>query len=525
MWREIAIGTLAGSIIYLAYAGFNVLPVVFLGILIYVLAKTSGLRGLSKRFTTVTPGRASSVTFKDIGGQASAKKELLEALDFINLNDVISRLGIRPLRGLLLTGPPGTGKTMLAKAAANYVESAFVATSGSEFIEVYAGVGAQRVRELFKSARETARSMGKKGAIIFIDEIEVLGGKRGHNVGHLEYDQTINQLLVEMDGLSIEDDVRILVIGATNRADLLDTALMRPGRFDRVIRVELPDMDGRLQVLGLHTRCKPVASDVDLTALARQTFGFSGAHLESLANEAAILAMREGKEQIEQRHFEEAIDKVILGEKLDRRPTDEDLRRVAVHEAGHAIVGETLRPGSVASVTISPRGEALGYVRNAPQEERYIHSREHLEEEIASLTAGALAEELVYGSRSTGAAGDFDRAVQMARRIVLTGMSPLGIIDPQSIPGDVLARAVAEAINGPEKRARVILTRHRAGIDRIAGVLLESERIDGETLRGVLSRGSAVRPLSLPPRVVGFLRQRHRPLRLRGATAGRLHAM
>ncbi|NPV71322.1 MAG: AAA family ATPase [Firmicutes bacterium] len=516
MWKEIAAGAAIGTVVFLAYIGLNILPAVFLGALVYILAQSSGLRGLSKRFAAVTPAGAAGVTFHDVGGQASAKKELVEALDFIKAGHVVRRLGIRPLKGILLTGPPGTGKTMLAKAAANYTESAFIAASGSEFIEVYAGVGAQRVRELFRNARETARASRKKGAVVFIDEVEVLGGRRGMNAGHLEYDQTINQLLVEMDGLSVDDDVRILVIAATNRADLLDPALTRPGRFDRIVRVEVPDKDGRLQILRLHTTNKPLSSDVDLESIARQTFGFTGAHLESLANESAILAMREGKELIEQRHLEEAIDKVILGEKLDRRPTDEDLRRVAIHEAGHAIVGETLRPGSVASVTISPRGHALGYVRHAPKDEQYIYSREQLEEEISVLAAGALAEELVYGSRSTGAAEDFDRAVQLARRIVLTGMSPLGIIDSQSIPGDVLARAVAQTINGPEKRAREILSRHRTEVEKIAGILLDCERMENETLRQMLSRGSSRKPLSLPPKVAGLLRQRHRA-RLRRA--------
>ncbi|NPV72104.1 MAG: hypothetical protein HPY55_15975 [Firmicutes bacterium] len=226
--------------------------------------------------------------------------------------------------------------------------------------------------------------------------------------------------------------------------------------------------------------------------------------------------MREGKELIEQRHLEEAIDKVILGEKLDWRPTDEDLRRVAIHEAGHAIVGECLRPGSVASITISPRGQALGYVRNAPKDEQYIYAREQLEEEISVLVAGALAEELVSGSRSTGAAEDFERAVHLARRIVLTGISPLGIIDPQSIPGEVLARAVAQTINGPEKRARDILMRYRREVENVAGMLLESERMENEALRRILSRGHASKPISLPPRVAGLLRQRNRA-RLRGA--------
>ncbi|MGE5484505.1 MAG: AAA family ATPase [Ignavibacteriales bacterium] len=507
MWKEIAIGTLAGALIYLAIAGVNVLPVVFLGALAYVLVQTSGLRGLTKRFAPVTPGSVSPVTFKDIGGQSSAKKELLEALDFIKLRQAMTRLGIRPLKGLLLTGPPGTGKTMLAKAAANYVDSVFVATSGSEFVEVYAGVGAQRVRELFRNAREMAKNSGKKGAIIFIDEIEVLGGRRGHNVGHLEYDQTINQLLVEMDGLSVGDDVRILVIAATNRADLLDPALTRPGRFDRVVRVEVPDREARLQILELHTRNKPLAKGVDLDRIARGTFGFTGAHLESLANEAAILAMREGVHEIEQRHLEDAIEKVILGEKIERRPSNEDLRRIAVHEAGHAIVGECLRPGSVASITISPRGGALGYVRSTPKSEQYIYAKEHLEDEIASLIAGALAEEMVCGSRSTGAAEDFDRAVEIARKIVLSGMSPLGIVDPHSLPGDILARAIAQTVADQEKRVKGLLAARARQVDAVSECLLRNERMDSAALAAITGR-TAAKESSLPPAVLQRLRVR-----------------
>ncbi|HHY93582.1 MAG TPA: AAA family ATPase, partial [Firmicutes bacterium] len=375
-------GVGAGVLAFLATRGVNLFPVLILGGLLYFLLYATGTgRALGRRFVVhVTDAACPRVTFDDVGGQSAAKKELREALELVSRPERARELGIRPIKGIMLSGPPGTGKTLLAKAAANFTDSTFLATSGSEFIEVYAGVGAQRVRELFRRAREQARQAGKKSAVVFIDELEVLGGKRGRYSSHLEYDQTLNQLLVELDGLSLNDSIRILIIGATNRPDLLDSALLRPGRFDRVVRVDLPDREGRLQILYVHTRGKPLAEDVDLEAIARETIGFSGAHLESLTNEAAILAMREGLRCIEQRHLREAIDKVIMGEKLDRKPRERELYRVAVHEAGHAVVAECLEKGTVSSLTISPRGGALGYVRHIPQDDFYLYSRSELEQ-------------------------------------------------------------------------------------------------------------------------------------------------
>jgi cell division protease FtsH len=300
MWKWAVGGIAAGALLFLLAQGIDLLPIVLLVALFALVLNVPALRGMTRRFAQpVRAGANGSISFQDIGGQASAKKELVEALDFIQDPEAVQSLGIRPLKGILLTGPPGTGKTLLAKAAAQYTGSAFIAAAGSEFIEMYAGVGAQRVRDLFSRAREAAREQGLSSSIIFIDEIEVLGGKRGQNHGHLEYDQTINQLLVEMDGLRPgRDDVQLLVMAATNRADLLDDALTRPGRFDRIVRVDLPDREARREILSLHTRNKPLAPDVDLDRIARETFGFSGAHLESLANEAAIGALRSGTHTI-----------------------------------------------------------------------------------------------------------------------------------------------------------------------------------------------------------------------------------
>ena len=272
------------AIISLLVAGYDILPVLFLaalGIGLYVLTRNRGLVS-NKSFDCHVGTGGYQISFKDIGGQDLAIQELREALDFIKNHHHMKHLGIRPIKGILLTGPPGTGKTLMAKAAANYTDAVFVATSGSEFIEMYAGVGAQRVRKLFNTAREGAKRQQKSNAIIFIDEIEILGGKRGQTSSHLEYDQTLNQLLVEMDGLRMDDDVQVLLIAATNRADMLDPALLRPGRFDRRVKVDLPDKDGRKVILNLHTRNKPLAGDVEIRCYRQRTFGFSGAHLRAL---------------------------------------------------------------------------------------------------------------------------------------------------------------------------------------------------------------------------------------------------
>ncbi len=490
LWREVGIGAGAAVGIYLLTRLPNLIPVVLIVGLGFVLLRTlGGMPGMRPRFAGMKgtrPVASPAVTFEDIGGQATAKQELLEALDFLLRADQVRQMGIRPLKGILLTGPPGTGKTMLAKAAANYTGSVFVAASGSEFIEVYAGVGAQRVRELFRRARDEGRT-NNCPAVIFIDELEGIGGKRGRHQSHLEYDQTLNQLLVEMDGINADDPTRVLVISATNRSDLLDDALIRPGRFDRIVRVELPDREGRRQILDLHTRAKPLASDVDLDRVARDTFGFSGAHLESLANEAAILAMRSGLTEIPERCFQEAVDKVMLGEKLDRRPSAQDRYRIAVHEAGHALVGEMVEPGSVARVTITSRGQALGYVRQAAREDSYLYSKERLEAEIQRFLAGSLAEELVFGNRSTGASNDFEQVLRLVRTMVGTGMSELGVVDVEGLPDGALHQAQTQIITGLEGRVREHLHSQRPTLLSMASVLVEEESLSGDRLRALLA--------------------------------------
>lgn len=491
MLREVSIGLALASLVFLLGSGYNIGPVILLGALAFGLYWMAQSRGMVKTFNKVSGEGSVQVSFADIGGQGSAIKELREALDFIKNQMEIKRLGIRPLKGILLTGPPGTGKTLMARAAANYTDAVFVSASGSEFIEMYAGVGAQRVRKLFQTAREIAARQNKHHALIFIDEIEVLGGKRGQVTSHMEYDQTLNQLLTEMDGIKVDEAVQILVVAATNRMDMLDSALLRPGRFDRQVRVELPDRHGRLEILGLHTRNKPLANDVDLEALAKDTFGFSGAHLESLANEAAILAMREEMKEISQRHFHEAVDKVMMGGKLERRPSPEEMRRVAVHETGHALLSELVRPGSVSTLTITPRGQALGYMRQTSDDDHYLHTQGYLEDQIAVMLAGAVSEEVVLGCRSTGASNDFEQAIQAAEVLIRGGMSQLGIIAMESLPREAKHKAVAEILKGQEDRVREYLTEVREAIVVIVESLLAQEKLVGDDFRALIPNRAA----------------------------------
>jgi len=487
MIREVISGSTVAVLLILAWQGINVMPLLLLGCMSLLIYRYGDIKSLGKSFTVAKQDKKTSlVCFDMIGGQQTAKKELQEALDFICHPERVAQMGIRPLKGILLTGPPGTGKTLLAKAAAAYTDSAFVSVAGSEFIEMYAGVGAQRVRKLFESARSLALHEKKQSAIVFIDEIEIIGGRRGANTSHHEYDQTLNQMLVEMDGMQSASQVKTLVIGATNRSDMLDSALLRPGRFDRIVKVDLPDMSGRMEILNLHLKNKPIDEDVAIDSLARETFGFSGAHLESLTNEAAILAMREGASTIMRHHLSEAVDKVIMGEKLERKPAKEELWRVAVHEAGHALISEALRPGSVSAVTIAPRGDTLGYVRNTPEKDSYLYTLDYLESQISILMGGAVAEKLLLGTLSTGATGDFSQAVETAKKIISSGLSELKVVSLENLPKAMLHRAMSKIIRKQERRAQAILMSNKAQLQEIADLLLKEEKLTGDLLRGFL---------------------------------------
>ncbi len=488
MLKEIGAGVVIALLIFLGLQGINVWPLVLLALLVAVVIAT----GIGSRIQLGTKHRLDLrrvpvVSFQDIGGQTRAKNELIEALEFVLRPEDAERLGIRPLKGILLTGPPGTGKTLLAKAAANHTESAFVSSSGSEFVEMYAGVGAQRVRQLFQDARQMARKNNRTSAIIFIDEIEVMAGKRGQHHSHLEYDQTLNQLLVEMDGMNVDDSVRVLVMAATNRADLLDPALLRPGRIDRTVRVDLPDRPGREAILMLHARNKPLDHSVDFGQLAAETFGFSGAHLESVCNEAAILALREGAASVSPQHFKTAVDKVMLGERLDHHLIKDELYRVAIHEGGHAIVGEILTPGSVASITIAPRGMALGFVRKAPADDRILQTVSELKSDIAVCLAGSSAERLLLGEQSTGAANDFEKAWDIAKTMVATGLSSLGVVQTEALSGEILYQTIHEIIRDSQEIVDELIGTHETRVRHLAELLLEHETLSGERVREVVA--------------------------------------
>lgn len=479
MLKEVVLGIGAGIIIFLSIIGVNIVPFILLialaGGLYYFNSQTGGLKLESLK----GPNRKEKqIGFSDIGGQNTAIRELSEALQFMIQSDELDQMGIRPLKGILLVGPPGTGKTLMARAAANFTQASFIAVSGSEFIEIYAGVGAKRVRQLFSNAKKKAQREHHHSAIIFIDELEILGGKRGSHSSHLEYDQTLNQLLVEMDGIKQNEYPRILLIGATNRIDILDEALLRPGRFDRQVAVGLPDKEGRKKILEIHNRNKPLADDFDLEEIARATFGFSGAHLESLTNEAAILAKRENLKCIEQRHYIEAIDKVMMGEKLEKSPLITEKERISIHESGHALISEHLEKGSVAYITIIPRGRAMGFMRKSIQDERYLYTREDIEKQIMIALGGAVAETIKYSNRSTGAGSDFQQAWDLAREIVKNGLSSLGIVQTEDIPQEILYNECRQIITALEKETEKILLTHKELLFKLAERLLETESFE-----------------------------------------------
>lgn len=484
--KEVLIGFVPVLLIFLAFLGLNVVPIIVAAAMVGALLTITHLRGgiavgasTEKKRKKNGPAK---LTFEEIGGQDTAKQELREALDFLIRHEEISKFGIRPLKGILLTGPPGTGKTLMAKAAAHYTNSVFVAASGSEFVEMYVGVGAGRIRDLFKDARTRAAKENKESAIIFIDEIDVIGGKR-EGGQQREYDQTLNQLLTEMDGIYNSDTPRILLIAATNRKEMLDPALLRPGRFDRHIQVDMPDKKGRKSILELHAKNKPLHPEIDLDKIAEEAYGFSGAQLESVMNEAAIYMMRDNLTQVEHRHLAMAIDKVMMGEKTDRETNQEEKKRVAIHELGHAIMAEGLRPGSVSQVTLTPRGQALGYVRHNPQQEQYLYTKEYLEEQIMIALGGAAAEEIYYGGRSTGSRGDFDQALGIVEMMMKSGLTSLGIAKLEMVTTEELMKENSKILDELMERTRTLLENKRNVIDFSLDILMKEEVLSGEQFR------------------------------------------
>jgi cell division protease FtsH len=435
------------------------------------------------------------VTFDDVAGIDEAEQELTEIVDFLKNPQRYTRLGARIPRGVLLYGPPGTGKTLLARAVAGEADAAFFSLSASEFVEAIVGVGASRVRDLFKQAKEAAP------AIVFIDELDAIGRSRssasGISGGHDEREQTLNQILTEMDGFDAETNV--IVLGATNRPEILDPALLRPGRFDRRIAVQPPDRVGRRQILGIHTRSVPLAGDVDLDQIAASTPGATGADLALVVNEAALFAARRGHKAVEQRDFTDAIEKIILGAERQIVMTDADRRRTAYHESGHALVG-MLVPGAdpVRKISIIPRGQALGVTLSTPESDRYGYSRDELIAKIKVALGGRAAEQVVYGDVTTGAESDIQNLTQIARGMVARwGMSdaigPIAVADGQQdgflLPGaphvspgtqERVDNEVRRIVDEAEDEVAKLLERERHRLDALAEALLERETLDQE---------------------------------------------
>ncbi|MED4269654.1 ATP-dependent zinc metalloprotease FtsH [Geobacillus stearothermophilus] len=450
------------------------------------------------------------VRFRDVAGADEEKEELVEIVEFLKDPRKFAELGARIPKGVLLVGPPGTGKTLLARAVAGEAGVPFFSISGSDFVEMFVGVGASRVRDLFETAKKNAP------CIIFIDEIDAVGRQRGAGLGggHDEREQTLNQLLVEMDGFNGNEG--IIIIAATNRPDILDPALLRPGRFDRQITVDRPDVKGREAVLRVHARNKPLDESVDLKAIAMRTPGFSGADLENLLNEAALVAARRNKKKIDMSDIDEATDRVIAGPAKKSRVISEKERRiVAFHEAGHTVIGMVLADAEmVHKVTIVPRGQAGGYAVMLPKEDRYFMTKAELMDKITGLLGGRVAEEIVFNEVSTGAHNDFQRATNIARRMVTEfGMSEkLGPLQFGQPSGQVfLGRDLHNEQNYSDKiayeidleiqriikecyeKAKQILTQHRDKLDLIATTLLEVETLDAEQIKHLFEHGT------LPP--------------------------
>ncbi len=490
-------------------------PLIFILVLQFFARRSMGAGGAqgALNFTkskakVYVPDEQSRVTFADVAGVDEAKDELTEIVDFLKTSERYAEIGARIPKGVLLVGPPGTGKTLLSKAVAGEAGVPFFIISGSEFVELFVGAGAARVRDLFEQAKKNAP------CIIFIDELDAIGKSRSGSMGVVggndEREQTLNQLLTEMDGFASKDKP-VIVLAATNQPEVLDAALLRPGRFDRQVLVDRPDLSGRKTILEIYAKKVKLADGVDLDGIAQATSGFAGADLANLVNEAALLAARAMRTKVEQRDLGEAIERVVAGlEKKSRVLQDDEKKVVAYHEVGHAIVGHLMPGGSkVAKISIVPRGmSALGYTLQLPTEERFLNSREDLEGQIATLLGGRSAEEIVFGKITTGAANDLQRATDIAEQMVGTyGMSetlgPLaydkqgggrflgGSNNPRRTVSDATAQAIDREVRGLVDRAHdtalAILRHNMALLETIAQKILEKEVIEGEELKEMLA--------------------------------------
>ncbi|MDY5875790.1 MAG: ATP-dependent zinc metalloprotease FtsH [Bacilli bacterium] len=493
----------------LLYILVNILPIVLLvGVAFWFfnkqMASNKGSLDFGKSRARLNSD-TNKVTFKDVAGLSEEKEEVKELIDFLKAPKKFQKLGARIPKGVLLMGPPGTGKTLLAKAVAGEADVPFYFISGSDFVELFVGVGASRVRDMFQQAKRTAP------CLIFIDEIDAVGRQRGTGLGggHDEREQTLNQLLTEMDGFGANEG--IIIIAATNRPDVLDPALLRPGRFDRQITVSLPDVKGREEILAVHAKNKILADGITLKNLAKRTPGFSGADLENLLNEAALLAVRRNKSEITMSEIDEATDRVLMGPaKTSHKYSEADRKLVAYHEAGHAVIGLKLRNASdVQKVTIIPRGQAGGYNMMVPSEEKLCSTKTDLLEEITGLLGGRTAEEITFGEITTGAHNDFEKATKIARAMVTEyGMSDLGPLQfeqqsgsvflgrdynkPQHFSNEVaneIDMEMRKIINDCHKEAKEIISKNKDLLKLIAEALLEYETLTKEQIDYLVENG------------------------------------
>lgn len=486
----------------------NLVPfLLMIGLAVWMINKMSGAQSANGKAFEFSKSRARlegkvKVCFADVAGCDEEKQEMAEIIDYLKYPKKFEKMGARIPKGVLLAGHPGTGKTLLAKAVAGEANVPFYSISGSDFVEMFVGVGASRVRDMFKKAKQTAP------CIIFIDEIDAVGRQRGAGFGggHDEREQTLNQLLVEMDGM--EENTGVVVIAATNRPDVLDPALLRAGRFDRQITVSLPDRKGREAILKVHARNKHFAADIDLGALAKRTPGFSGADLENVLNESAIMAVRHDETEITMADIDEAIDRVMMGPaKVSKTYDDKTKKLVAYHESGHAIVGLFMENAQVVQkVTIIPRGQAGGYNLMTPKEEKMMNTKNDLLATITSFMGGRVAEELFFDDVTTGASNDIERATNIAKDMVtLYGMSDLGPIkynsgsenvflgrdynQPNNVSGQVafeIDQEVRKIVNGCHDEAKKLIQAHETELTRIAEALMEYETLTAEQIQKVV---------------------------------------
>jgi cell division protease FtsH len=485
------------------------LPVLLIGAFIFfMMRQAQGTNNQAMSFgksrARMFLGNKTVVTFNDVAGVDEAKQELTEVVEFLKYPEKFNSLGARIPRGVLLVGPPGTGKTLLARAVAGEAGVPFFSISGSEFVEMFVGVGASRVRDLFEQAKRNSP------CIVFVDEIDAVGRQRGAGLGgsHDEREQTLNQILVEMDGF--DTNTNVIVVAATNRPDVLDPALLRPGRFDRQVVLDRPDIKGRREILNVHIKGKPLDKTVDLEALARRSPGFSGADLANLVNEAAILAARRNKKSVGNSEFNEAVDRVIAGpERRSRIISEEEKEIIAYHEGGHAVVQRVLpKCDPVTKVTIVSRGMALGYTMSLPSEDRYLHSKTEFEDKIAGMLAGNVAETLVFGDTTTGSSNDIEKATALARAMVTQyGMSeklgPLAfgkkeemvflgreISEQRNYSDEIASQIDSEVrliIENAFERAKEALTSHREVLDNLAALLVEKETIESDEFEALFA--------------------------------------